>query len=338
MDNRALLKREELLSCLELGKTITAELESGRLFTKILMKLSELLPAEHWSLLLLDEKTGELRFEIAVGLDLDLVRGVRLSQGEGIAGEAVLQKTVMVVPDVKECEFFSSKVDQLSGGTTRSVVCVPLIFGGRCLGVIEVVNPRNLGENALPLLSIIADYAAIAVENMLRYRNVQELAIRDNLTGLFNTRYLYEAIPQLISDSDADNKPFSLIFLDIDDFKQVVDRYGHLMGSRALQEVAQTLKGCIAWPAFGVAYGGDEFVVVLPGCDRHHAREKALEIRQQMGRTTYLADHGHAVRLTGSFGLATYPGDATDMTGILARADQAMFHVKRHGKDEIRCA
>lgn len=338
MDDLSALTREELLSCLELGKTITAELESERLFTQILMRLSELLPAEHWSLLLHDEKTGELRFEIAVGLDLGRVKDIRLARGEGIAGWVALQKAPTVIQDVRQCDFFSDKVDRVSGVNTRSVVCVPLIFGGRCLGVIEVVNPRNLGGSALALLSVISDYAAIAVENMLRYRNVQELTIRDNLTGLFNTRYLYEALPRLISSSDAGGEPLSLIFMDIDDFKHVVDGYGHLMGSRALQEVAQTIKGCLAWPAFAVAYGGDEFVAVLPNFDKGRARKKAQEIRVQMFKTLYLTEEGHDVRLRASFGLATYPGDAADMKGILARADQAMFHVKRHVKGEVRSA
>jgi len=244
----------------------------------------------------------------------------------------------MVVEDVRKSEFFSAAVDNRSGATTQSIICVPLIFGGKSLGVIEVINPRKLDNKALPLLSIIADYAAIAVENMRRYEHIQDLAIHDDLTGLYNTRHLYNALDALILSSRANEDHFSLVFMDIDNFKRVVDTYGHLKGSQAIQEVAKTIRACLADPAFGVAYGGDEFVAVLPGLDKPMAVQKAHEIRFQMSQTPYLANHGHNLAITASFGVATFPEDATDMRGLLALADNAMFHVKEEGKDAVQSA
>src|SRR4030042_259558 len=151
------LSREELLSCVELGKALTSELDSKNLFRKLLKRLSELMPAENWSLLLLDESTGELRFELSVDLDLEQVRDVRLRLGQGIAGKVALEQKPMVIEDVTKCEFFAGQVDQISGASTRSIICVPLVFGGRTVGVIEVVNPRNLKGDRLPLLYIIAE-------------------------------------------------------------------------------------------------------------------------------------------------------------------------------------
>jgi diguanylate cyclase (GGDEF)-like protein len=329
------LTRHELLSCMELGKALTAELDESRLFEIILNKVSALLPAENWSLLLLDESTGELYFELSVDLEPALVKGVRLRLGEGIAGRVALEQQPIVVADVSKSEYFFGQVDALSGFTTKSIICVPLIFGGRTLGVIEVVNPRCGGSNALALLSIIADYAAIAVENMHRYRQIETLAIQDNLTGLYNTRYLYQKLETMIEKSTAEATPFSLIFLDVDDFKQVVDTYGHLNGSQALQEVAALIRQCLTEPAFGVSYGGDEFVVVLPGFDKQQARQKAEEIRVRLTQTTFLTNQGLTVYIQASFGVATYPEDASDRTGLLALADQAMFRVKRHGKNAV---
>jgi diguanylate cyclase (GGDEF)-like protein len=333
-----LLSKEELLSCMELGKTITAELGAKRLFGKILDKVSQLLPAENWSLLLADEETGELRFEVSVGLDKDLIKDIRLRAGEGVAGQVVLQQKPMIVPNVRQCPFFSDKVDRVSGCRTHAIISVPLLFGGKALGVIEVINPGGVHERALALLSIVGEYAAIAVENMRRYNEIQDLAIHDNLTGLYNTRHLYKALKDLLSESERAQSPLSLIFMDMDNFKRVVDTYGHLKGSQALQEVAGTIRGCLVNPAFGVAYGGDEFVVVLPGYKKEQAIEKAEDIRSKMQETSYLSDHGHAVTLSASFGLATYPGDATELKGLLALADKAMFHVKKTGKDAIEAA
>ena len=338
MIDRNPLTVHELMSCMELGKALTSELHSEELYGKILRKISELLPAENWSLLLLDEATGELRFEVSVDLDLEQVRNVRLRLGQGIAGKVALEQKPMVIEDVTACEFFTNQVDQISGCSTKSIVCVPLVFGGRSVGVIEVVNPRNLKGDPLPLLSIIADYAAIAVENMRRYREIQNLAIHDDLTGLYNTRYLYRTLGSLVRAAEETGDPFSLIFMDIDHFKKVVDTYGHLKGSQAIQEVARTIRECLVEPAFGVAYGGDEFVAVLQRHDKAQALKKAEEIRSRIKQTLYLANHGHQVSLSASFGIATFPEDARDVTGLLALADRAMFDVKEKGKDAIKTA
>jgi diguanylate cyclase (GGDEF)-like protein len=163
----------------------------------------------------------------------------------------------------------------------------------------------------------------------------RDLSNHDSLTGFYNTRYLYNAVEALITECRRNGEPFSLIFLDIDNFKKVVDTHGHLNGSRALAEVAGTIKDCLAEPAYGVAYGGDEFVVVLPGHDHPCALDKAEHIRSKMLATTYLPTVNDGVHLQASFGVSTYPDDATDIKTLLAKADQAMFQVKSEGKNAV---
>jgi diguanylate cyclase (GGDEF)-like protein len=165
-----------------------------------------------------------------------------------------------------------------------------------------------------------------------KFRN---LANHDNLTGLFNTRYLYNALDKLIDSSKSEGRSFSLVFMDMDNFKRVVDTYGHLNGSQSLKEVAQTIKNCLEKPCFGVAYGGDEFVVVLPGFSKQQATRKVEEIRSEMKQTIYLAAESLNVRLGASFGIATFPEDSDTRTGLLALADKAMFRIKQSGKDAI---
>src|SRR6185436_19344571 len=113
----------------------------------------------------------------------------------------------------------------------------------------------------------------------------RQLAVRDDLTGLYNTRYLYQALESLIAASSAAGGTFSLLFIDLDHFKRVVDARGHLNGSRVIQEVATTIGGCLQAPAWSVAYAGDEFVVVLPGTPRTAALEKARDLRGRIGET-----------------------------------------------------
>ena len=160
-------------------------------------------------------------------------------------------------------------------------------------------------------------------------------AIHDNLTGLYNTRYLYHALAELIKKSAARGLIFSLVFMDIDNFKQVVDTHGHLNASKALQEIAATIKTNLRAPAYGVAYGGDEFVLVLPGFDKQQALDMAETIRKRIKETTYLQKAGLKVRISSSMGVSTFPDDADTLTELLALADQAMFSVKERGKDSV---
>ena len=160
-------------------------------------------------------------------------------------------------------------------------------------------------------------------------------AMHDNLTGLYNTRHLYKALSELISECPDTGLPFSLIFMDIDDFKNVVDTYGHLSASQALQELAATIRSTLHDPAYGVAYGGDEFVVVLPGFSKLQAFDMAERIRSRMKETVYLSKIGAHVKLQASFGVSSFPDDATGLSELLSLADEAMFSVKESGKDSV---
>jgi len=162
-----------------------------------------------------------------------------------------------------------------------------------------------------------------------RYRYLAE---HDALTGLYNRRYLYEHVAALLRRKEAQ---LSLIFMDLDNFKLVVDTHGHLHGSRAIQEVAGTIMGALVEPAYGVSYAGDEFVLVLPAVDKEKALETIRELQKRMLKTDYLAAEGLKVNISASFGLATSPEDATDVAGLLAEADRALFDAKGRGRNAI---
>jgi diguanylate cyclase (GGDEF)-like protein len=212
-------------------------------------------------------------------------------------------------------------------------------------------NPRNVLVKALivsghedTLARIIISLVDISerkrAEEALRIseQKFREQALRDNLTGLYNRRYLYRSLSDLIEASKADRSPLSLVFMDLDNFKQVVDVYGHLNGSKAIQEVAATIRDSVREPAYAVAYAGDEFVVVLPGSNQSQAMAIASSIRSQMNDTVYLRELGLDVKLYASFGIGTFPDHASDVTGLLAAADQMLFAIKGRGKNAIGLA
>ncbi len=178
--------------------------------------------------------------------------------------------------------------------------------------------------------------AGLALETTLRLLRLQDLAAIDDLTGLYNARYLHGAIDREISRLARTQAPMSLVFMDLDAFKRVNDRHGHLMGSRALVEFAALLRVGTRATDTVARYGGDEFVLVLPDTDRDQARAVARRIRERVAGETFLASTGLAARLTVSVGLATLMQPTGTAADLIRAADEAMYWVKRHGRNGIR--
>ena len=215
---------------------------------------------------------------------------------------------------------------------------IPTLKGNRKTVLINSLVLKGHEDTlARLIISLIDITKRKQTEEALRVseQRFRELAIRDNLTGLFNTRYLYQSLTELIEVSKNANSHLSLIFMDLDNFKYVVDTYGHLNGSRAIQQVAATIRDCLEEPAYAVAYAGDEFVVVLPGFDQARARLKAKEIQSKIMSSVYLLDRKIEVQLRVSVGIATCPEDATDLTKLLAAADHELFGVKGKKNDTV---
>lgn len=176
------------------------------------------------------------------------------------------------------------------------------------------------------------DKSQLILQLSQKNEELKYLAMHDDLTGLYNIRFMYQDLKARIKDRD---KKFSIIFMDMDNFKIVVDTYGHLNGSQALKEVAATIRAAIREPAYGVAYGGDEFVIILPDFDKETAIQTSKEIQGLMAQTSYLGGNGIKVNLKASYGISTFPEDAEDLPELLAKADTLMFEVKNKGKNAI---
>ena len=210
-------------------------------------------------------------------------------------------------------------------GNRKSVLVRALVIAG---------HEDTLSRIVISLVDITLRKEA---EEALRVseRKSREQALRDNLTSLYNRRFLYQSLAGLIQTAKDKQTPLSLLFMDLDNFKNVVDTHGHLNGSYAIQEVAATIRNTLEPPAYAVAYAGDEFVVVLPGSNQHQAAKKASQIQSQIKASAYLSSKGKAVQLQASCGIATFPEHATDIDSLLAAADQALFSIKKIGKGAI---
>ena len=338
------LANQEFSSINEIVTAITSSLDYNEILSIIMQQISVLLHPKNWSLLLFDENTNELFFEIAVGEKADKIKDIRLKIGEGIAGWVAEHGEPLLVPDVSKDPRFSPKADKISDFKTKSIICVPVKSKGKILGVIELLNycdvKEQYKEDDLRVLSILADYTAIALENARYYDMAKRLILTDELTGLYNSRFLNQLLDgQMVEDENIRNiRQISMIFIDLDYFKNVNDKYGHLVGSKVLKEFGELLQKCARKHDIGIRYGGDEFVILLPNTEKSEAYEFAKKIREKIKKTYFLKNGGLNIKLTASFGVAAIPEDASSYAELIGEADKAMYQVKNTFRDGISLA
>jgi len=261
--------------------------------------------------------------------------------GQGIAGWVAQTGEVVIVPDTSKDSRFFSKVDEKTKMETRSIVAVPVRFRDRALGVIELINcvgPDGFGERDLALLEVLADFAAIAMENARHVQKIHELTITDDCTALYNARHLNFVLETEIYRSQRYNYEFSLIFIDIDHFKNVNDTHGHLTGTRLLAEIGNMIKANLRLIDFAFRYGGDEFVVLLPQTSKDNAFVVARRLHRRIREMVWLHETNMDIHVTASAGVASYPSDSSDKSKLLHLADEAMYLVKNTTRDSVAAA
>ena len=337
----ALLKQrnEELASMIEIGKALTSSLEIHAILETIMKQVEHLIKPKSWSLLLTDVESGDLIFEIAVSSVSEQLKGVRLERGQGIAGWVAQHGQPLLIPDVSKDERFADHFDQKLLFTTRSIVCVPMKIKDQVVGVIELINSYeelDFDDSDILLISAIADFAAIALENARNYKRINELVITDDLTGLYNSRQFGHLIENEVNRAGRYGDQFSLVFLDLDHFKGINDTYGHLVGSRMLGEFGRLVGKQIRISDLAARYGGDEFAIVLPHTGKEQALIMAGNLLDAMKKTQFVSDDGEPINLTASFGVATFPLDADSRAGLIKAADIAMYEAKAGGRAGVR--
>lgn len=315
----------------EVARALTQTLELEEILLAIMEKMAQFFGPERWSMLMVDEKAQQLYYAIAVGEDAETLKGLRVPLGEGVAGWVASTGNPLVVPDVALDEQWSAFSKAHPELNIQSIACVPVRSGDKTLGVIQLLNSKLdlLSEYSISFLRLLCDYAAIAIQNARSVERIHELTITDDCTGLFNARHLYTLLDeQLAEHGQNPAHQFSLLFLDLDRFKQVNDTHGHLIGSRLLSEVGGVMKRTLGPQNSCIRYGGDEFVALLPGMDKKTAIEATTHLWEQLREEKFLSGAGLNLNLAGSFGLATFPEDGNTVQSIIRAADTEMYRAK----------
>jgi diguanylate cyclase (GGDEF)-like protein len=220
--------------------------------------------------------------------------------------------------------------------TMRRNASVP----SRHLGhVVDDVIVRPLSEQELKArVANLLRMRHWSIELKKEHDRVMKLAVTDDVSGFNNTRYLHRYLDRVLETPGAKPQPVCLVFFDLDNFKRLVDAHGHLLGSKALREVAQVVHRVLDEDDRIVRYGGDEFIAILPRQSKEEAMVKVERMREAITETPFLRKEGINAGLTASFGLAAYPDDARDKHELLAEADRCLFQSKAAGKDRVTVA
>ncbi len=311
-----------------------------RLIGVILDKAIETVNAEKGSLMLYDPSDNTLQVKVVYGLkekdhedaiNNGVIECRKMSPDTGIAGKVFTERKSIIT----NLGGLDPRFNQMSGDiNVSSLICVPLIAKGECIGIINITNKKNgklFNKKDLEFVEALANQAAIAVDNAQLY----ELATKDGLTKLYIHRHFYILLESEIKRVQRYHHVLTLLMFDIDNFKKVNDTYGHLAGDMVLKEIAATIQKTIRHVDIAARYGGEEFTVILPETTAINGIVIAERIRQKISEIKVNVSNDVVISPTVSIGVAEYPNAADDIKGLIEAADKALYVSKENGKNCI---
>ncbi len=251
---------------------------------------------------------------------------ININSEKGIVAHAYRNKKTIILNDI------SKDPRYIQDSNSQSEMAVPIIFENEVIGIINIESPilNRFTEDDRILVETLSNTIGIAIMNARLYEETKKLTIMDSLTGLGNYRYLVESVTKEIEKSKRYDLPISLIFLDLDNFKRINDTKGHEVGNMILIKVSEIIKKNIRSSDTAFRYGGDEFVILLPFTDKVTSKEVAERIRVEIEKTVI-----SGVKLSASFGIASYPEDGLTCFDLIGKSDKFAYISKSYGGNRI---
>jgi diguanylate cyclase (GGDEF)-like protein len=326
---RSRMERRDAL--LDIVRAVNATLEPAKIAELIVDRSSTWVPAPCWAVVCADW-SGQLSVLADRGLLPDMGPAVY-----AIGGWVMARGQEFVTADLAHDA-------RVTDATVGAVIAFPLSCRGRRIGALIALDreasarePR-LSAPMLRAVRVLLEPAAVALDNALLLKRAEALSVTDDLTHLYNSRYLNQVLRRETKRASRSGRPLSLLFIDLDGFKAVNDTHGHLYGSRALVEAAAVIRSSARETDMVARFGGDEFALVLPDTGSEGAFAVGERIRDRIAEYKFLTGDKLDIHLTASIGVATLPDVAASAEELVQAADKAMYQVKETGKNGIVAA
>jgi len=325
------LAHREIYALYEIAQAMGSSLGVADTMALISSKLSNIVPFSCCALFLYNEEAEVLRCRFATGVEADVVQQLAIGNGHGLTGWVARNRRPLV--NARPSADFEAAGVSTRTALQSALVC-PLIFNERFIGTISVYHIDNAiyTDDHRRLLDRISEQAAAVIYNSIVFEQTQEDSLTDALTALPNTRFMFMHLTRELARANRLKSEVSLLVMDLDNFKDINDTYGHHIGDRALREVSVALRATIRPYDICVRYAGDEFIVVLSGCGGEEAEGKRLELQRAVDGLRFEPRPGKTLPLAISIGAAVFPHDGESYETLLATADSRMYRDKTRRK------
>lgn len=310
------------------------------LYKTILEIAADLLHASQGSIMLIDKNGETMQIVFTKGMTLHIAQCLPMKVGKGIAGKVAQTGQPLLVNDVeKDSRIAMSNRPRFK---SKALICIPLKLKEKVIGVLNLSDKKDLApftEADLQLLSSFANLASLMIERTLVLEEsvrFEQLSVTDSLTGLYNRRFLKSRIEEELNRSIRQGLNLTVLFIDLDFFKNYNDLCGHIAGDEALKRTAEIIQASLREMDIVARYGGEEFCALLPGTSKFEALIVAERIRSEIENEQFPGEHNLPQgRLTASFGVASFPEDGRTFTALVHASDVALYQAKANGRNRV---
>lgn len=330
---------QDLALLYEIGQGVSQTIDLQELLDRMTEVLSTHLDLREFAILLLDDDRKYLQVKAAYGFpDRARIHDMICHLGEGVSGEVARTGKPLYVHDTSRDDRYLHYHGEFQEG--GSLLSVPLHYKREVLGVANFGRGRvaSFTENDLRIFGLVANQIALAIANARLYSKTRELAIRDDLTGLFNRRHFQDVLNVEWKRAVRFRRNLAVLMIDVDYFKSFNDTHGHLYGDQVLRRIGELLHRNVREVDTLARFGGEEFVVLLPDTDRAGSLHVAEKLHRMVGQERFpIPGEDRHQALTISLGISVYPDDAAHMDDLIDHADIALYDAKDSGRNRMVC-